>query len=243
MRQIKPKGTRDFMPQETFKLHILETLLRQTCETSCYREVRTPMFEHTEVFTRSSGEGSDIVNKEMYTFVDRGNRSISLRPEGTAGVIRAFVENKAYAEADLPIRLFYMGPNFRYERPQAGRFRQFTQLGVENIGIRSPYLDAEVILFAVDLLASVGIGDIEVKINSIGDSESRNAYKEALRKHFEPHLETLCSDCKVRFEKNPLRILDCKVDYAHPSMQDYPKINDYLSEESKEYFEKVKEVW
>ncbi len=242
MKQIKPKGTRDFLPSETLHLQILETLLKQACDTSCYREIRTPMFEHTEVYTRSSGEGSDIVNKEMYTFNDRGNRSISLRPEGTAGVIRAFVENKAYVEADLPIRLYYIGPNFRYERPQAGRFRQFTQLGVENIGIRSPYLDAEVIMFAVDMLASVGITNIQIKVNSIGDATSRDNYRQALKEYFAPYIGELCEDCKVRYEKNPLRILDCKVDYNHPCMKDYPRIDDYLSAESKEYFHKVLEI-
>lgn len=238
----KPKGTRDFLPEDTLKLQIVEALFKQTVETSCYREIRTPMFEHTEVFARSSGEGSDIVNKEMYTFLDRGNRSISLKPEGTAGVIRALVENKAYANADLPLRYYYIAPNFRYERPQAGRFRQFSQLGVECLGIRSPYIDAEVILLALDLLSSVGITDIELKINTIGDTKSRENYKEALKKHFEPYLDELCSDCKVRYEKNPLRILDCKVDKDHKALLDYPKINDYLSSESKEYFQKVCDI-
>lgn len=238
----KPKGTRDFLPEDTLKLQIVETLFKQVVETSCYREVRTPMFEHTEVFARSSGEGSDIVNKEMYTFLDRGNRSISLKPEGTAGVIRAFVENKAYANPDLPIRYYYIAPNFRYERPQAGRFRQFSQLGVECLGIRSPYLDCEVILMALDLLASVGLNDVELKINTIGDTKSRENYKEALREYFKPYLDELCSDCKVRYEKNPLRILDCKVDVDHPAMKNYPKIKDYLSAESKEYFQKVLDI-
>lgn len=238
----KPKGTRDFLPEDTFKLQIVETLIKQTIENSCYREIRTPMFEHTEVFARSSGDSSDIVNKEMYTFDDRGGRSISLRPEGTAGAIRAFVENKAYANADLPVRLYYLGPNFRYERPQAGRFRQFSQLGVECIGIRSPYIDSEVILLALDVLNSVGITDITLKINTIGDSKSRDAYKVALKEYFKPFINDLCEDCKVRYEKNPLRILDCKVDGDKECMKNYPKIKDYLSDESKDYFQKVLDI-
>ncbi len=235
----KPKGTRDFLPKDTLINQIVEQLLRQTAETFSFREIRTPIFEHTEVFERSSGESSDIVNKEMYTFLDKGGRSISLRPEGTAGVVRSFVENKMYVETDFPVRLYYCGPNFRYERPQAGRYRQFSQFGLENIGIRSPFIDAENIFLAVDMLASVGITDIKLKINSIGDKESRNNYKEALKEYFKPYLNELCEDCKVRYEKNPLRILDCKVDANHECMKGYPAIKDYLSKDSKDYFAKV----
>lgn len=240
--QQKPKGTRDFLPDETFKLQILESLIQQTVETSCYREIRTPIFEHSDVFVRSSGDSSDIVNKEMYSFLDRGNRSLSLRPEGTAGVIRALVENKAYANVDLPLRYYYLGPSFRYERPQAGRFRQFQQLGVESIGVRSPYLDAEVILLAIDVLNSVGVNDLKLKINSIGDSTSRDKYKKALQDYFKPYLDKLCEDCQVRYEKNPLRILDCKIDGDKDYMQNCPNIGDYLSQESKDYFKKVLEI-
>ena len=178
----------------------------------------------------------------MYTFLDKGNRSISLRPEGTAGVIRAFVENKMHTDPDLPIKLFYFGPNFRYEKPQAGRFRQFYQFGVEGIGLRNPYLDAENIILATEMLKQLGIHDIEIKVNSIGDNESRERYKDALREYFRPHLDTLCEDCKVRFEKNPLRILDCKVDGNKECMKNYPRISDYLSLESQEYFAKVCKV-
>lgn len=242
MSQIKPKGTRDFLPQDTFSLQFVEAYLKQVVETASYREIRTPMFEHTDVFVRSSGEGSDIVNKEMYTFNDKGNRSISLRPEGTAGVIRALVENKMYANADLPLRLYYCGPNFRYERPQAGRFRQFSQFGIENIGLRTPYIDAECIFMAVDMLASIGITNIKVKINSIGDNTSRENYKAALREYFKPFLPELCEDCQVRYEKNPLRILDCKVDTDKECMKNYPVISNYLSEESKQYFNSVKRI-
>jgi len=242
MSQIKPKGTRDFLPQDTFYIQMIENLFKQVVETNGYREIRTPIFEHTDVYVRSSGEASDIVNKEMYTFMDKGNRSISLRPEGTAGVIRCLVENKLYANADLPLRLYYLGPNFRYERPQAGRYRQFFQFGVENIGIKSPLIDAETIFMAIDMLASAGITNVKLKINSIGDSESRNKYKEALREYFKSYLKDLCEDCQVRFEKNPLRILDCKVDVNHECMKNYPTISSYLSDESKRYFEKVKQI-
>ena len=238
----KPKGTRDFLPTESAKLAILEMILKQVVSKAGYKQIVTPIFEHTEVFVRTSGDSSDIVNKEMYTFLDKGNRSISLRPEGTAGVIRAFVENKLYTDPDLPVKLFYMGPNFRYERPQAGRFRQFSQFGVECIGLRNPYLDAENIILATEMLKQLGIHDIEIRVNTIGDLESRNNYKEALRKHFEPHLDTLCEDCKVRFEKNPLRILDCKVDVNKDCMKNFPVISDYLSKESQDYFASVCKV-
>jgi len=242
MEQIKPKGTRDFIPEDTRKLQFIEKVLKREAEVHNFREIRTPMFEHTEVFARSSGEGSDIVNKEMYTFLDRGNRSISLRPEGTAGVIRSFVENKMYANADLPVKLYYIGPNFRYERPQAGRYRQFSQFGIENIGVKSPYVDAECILLAVDILTALGINNFKIKINSIGDKDCRAKYCEALKEHFKPYLNELCEDCKVRIEKNPLRILDCKVDKDHPCMKNYPSIEKYISEESKMYFNQVVEL-
>ena len=238
----KPRGTRDFLPLDAGKLQILEMILKEVVSKAGYKQIITPIFEHTEVFTRSAGESSDIVNKEMYTFLDKGNRSISLRPEGTAGVIRAFVENKMHTDPDLPIKLFYFGPNFRYEKPQAGRFRQFYQFGVECIGLRNPYLDAENIILATEMLKQLGIHDIEIKVNSIGDNESRERYKEALREYFRPYLDTLCEDCKVRFEKNPLRILDCKVDGNKECMKNYPRISDYLSLESQEYFAKVCKV-
>ena len=232
----KPRGTRDFLQLDSGKLQILEMILKEVVSKAGYKQIITPIFEHTEVFTRSAGESSDIVNKEMYTFLDKGNRSISLRPEGTAGVIRAFVENKMHTDPDLPIKLFYFGPNFRYEKPQAGRFRQFYQFGVECIGLRNPYLDAENIILATEMLKQLGIQDVEIRLNSIGDNESRERYKEALREYFRPYLDTLCEDCKVRFEKNPLRILDCKIDGKKEFMKDHPKISDYLSFESQSYF-------
>ncbi len=234
-----PRGTQDFLPEDTRKLNYIESILVDAAHLFGFEEIRTPIFEHTPLFTRSVGESSDIVNKEMYTFLDRSNRSITLRPEGTAGVIRAFVENKLYAKSDYPLRLYYNGPVFRYERPQAGRYRQIQQFGYETIGIKSPYMDADIILLAVSSLYMLGIKNYKIVINSIGDKESRNKYKEALKEHFTTHLDTLCEDCKRRYEQNPLRILDCKIDSDKDIVKNAPKIKDYLTEESKEYLNAV----
>jgi histidyl-tRNA synthetase len=200
------------------------------------------MFEHTELFARSVGESSDIVNKEMYTFMDKGNRSITLRPEGTAGAIRAFVTNKLYSSPDMPVKLMYDGSVFRYERPQAGRFRQFRQFGFEEIGARSPYVDVELIMMIKAILETLGFEGLKIKINTIGDSESRNNYSKVLREHFASHLDTMCPDCRRRLETNPLRILDCKVDAEHEAIKNAPKIKDYLTDASKEYFAKTLEL-
>lgn len=243
MEQVKaPRGTQDILPGESAKFAYVEGVMRQVSQLYGFQEIRTPIFEHTPLFARSAGESSDVVNKEMYTFNDRSDRSLTLRPEGTAGVMRAISENKLYVQAELPLKLFYYGPNFRYERPQAGRYRQFHQFGVESVGVLSPLLDAETIILAVTSLYMLGLQDTTVKINSLGDDASRAAYQDALKAHFEPHLSTLCPDCQRRHEQNPLRILDCKVDKDHVALTTAPQMADYLSPDAKAYFDKVVKV-
>lgn len=235
----KPKGTYDVYGEKGNKIIYLENLLRAMMEKYNYEYVRTPIFEMSELFHRGVGESTDIVTKETYDFVDRGGRNMTLRPEGTAGVVRSFIENKEYARDTLPIKNWYFGPMYRYERPQAGRFREFYQFGVEVFGSRDPSMDAEVISIPVNFYKMLGLRGIKVNINSLGDTESRNRYREALKEHFRPHLDSLCEDCKMRFEKNPLRILDCKVDGDLEIMKTAPKTIDYLNEESKNHFEQV----
>jgi len=234
-----PRGTQDFLPFTCEKISYIENVLKSVTSLYGYHEIRTPIFEHTNLFLRSVGESSDIVNKEMYTFLDKGGRSITLRPEGTAGVMRAFVENKMYALPDTPIKLFYAGPVFRYERPGAGRYRQITQFGFECLGVHSPLIDAELILMNSTMLYMLGIKNFVIKINTIGDTLSRENYKKELREYFKNHLDDLCEDCKRRFEQNPLRILDCKVDGEKELVTNAPIITDYLTEESRQYFEKL----
>lgn len=236
-----PRGTQDILPSETAKWQIVEDLIREECRMFHYKEIRTPVFEHTELFTRGVGDTTDIVQKEMYTFQDRGNRSLTLRPEGTASVVRSFVEHKMFGYPDQPVKLYYMGPMFRYERQQAGRYRQFVQFGMEAIGSADPAIDAEVISLAMSIYKKAGLKSLKLVINSLGDTESRIAHREALVNHFEPHIEEFCSDCQNRLQKNPLRILDCKVDRNNPLMATAPSLTDFLNEESAAYFEKVKE--
>ena len=237
-----PRGTKDLLPGETGSWQAVESLIRETCRVYRYEEIRTPVFEQTELFTRSVGDTTDIVQKEMYTFEDRGGRSLTLRPEGTAPVVRAFVEHKLFGQPDQPVKLYYMGPMFRYERQQAGRYRQFVQFGVEAIGSDSPAIDAEVISLAMDVYRRAGLENLKLVINSLGDKETRNAHREALIRHFEPSIGEFCSDCQKRLEKNPLRILDCKVDRDHPLMKTAPALTDYLNESSAQYFAEVKEA-
>lgn len=234
-----PRGTQDILPGEVEKWQLIEETARKICAKFQYKEIRTPIFEHTELFLRSVGDTTDIVQKEMYTFEDRGERSLTLRPEGTAAVVRSFVENKMYGDANQPVKLYYTGPMFRYERPQAGRYRQFVQFGVEAIGSSDPAIDAEVISLAMSLYKEMGLKKLKLVINSLGDKESRNAHREALVNHFKPRIGEFCSDCQSRLEKNPMRILDCKQDRDHELMKTAPSIIDYLNEESKNYFEKV----
>ncbi len=203
-----------------------------------YNYIRTPLFEARELFHRSVGESSDIVSKETYDFKDRGNRDLTLRPEGTAGVVRSFIEQKMYGDNNL-VKLYYYGPMYRYERPGAGRYREFTQFGVEALGSDSPLIDAEVISLAYRAIEEMGIEDLTVKISSLGDSESRDKYREALVKYLEPHIGELCEDCQKRFKTNPLRILDCKVDRDSKVLREAPVIVDYLNETSRKRFDKV----
>lgn len=237
----KPKGTYDVYGDMGKKIIYLENLLKALMEKYNYEYVRTPLFESSELFHRGVGETSDIVSKETYDFVDRGERHMTLRPEGTAGVVRSFIENKMYGRADLPVKLWYFGPMYRYERPQSGRYREFYQFGVEAFCSDDPMLDAEIISIPVNFYKLLGLKGIKVNINTLGDTESRLKYRDALINYFRPHIDSLCDDCKARFEKNPLRILDCKVDHDLDIMKNAPKIIDYLNESSRNHFEKVKE--
>ena len=237
----KVKGVKDLFDEEMYKFNVVENVAKRLCDIYDYSEIRIPEFEHTEVFAREN-DSSDVVNKEMYTFLDQGNRSLTLRPEWTAGIIRSVVENKLYAKPDLPLKYFYLGTNFRSENPQKGRYRIFNQFGIENIGIKSPFADAEVITLAFNFLKIFGLNDFEIVLNTIGDKESRNAYNHALIKHFNPVIDELCKDCQRRITQNPLRILDCKVDHNHESVINAPYNKDYLNEESKAYYKNVKEI-
>lgn len=236
-----PRGTQDILPGQSEKWQQVEKVLRDLSHVYRYKEIRTPIFESTELFQRGVGDTTDIVQKEMYTFTDRGGRSLTLRPEGTASAVRAYVEHKMFGQPDQPVKLSYIGPMFRYERQQAGRYRQFVQFGVEAIGSADPAIDAEVISFAMDIYKKVGLKNLKLVINSLGDKETRDAHRTALINHFEPSIGEFCSDCQKRLEKNPLRILDCKVDREHPLMADAPALTDYLTEYSAAYFTKVKE--
>ena len=237
MNYKTPRGTYDILPDEINRLHDVERVIAEMTRRYRYQEIRTPYFEATSVFAREN-DSSDMVNKEMYTFT-MGSDSYTLRPEGTAGVIRAFDQHKLYGSMELPARFYYMGAMFRHERPQKGRQRQFTQFGVENIGVRSPEMDAETIALGYDIVKGMGISSVKVLINTLGDDESRTAYRNALKTYFEPYLDQLCPDCHRRYEQNPLRILDCKVDHDQPFMKDAPKLSDYLTPEAKEYFDRV----
>ena len=237
MNYQTPRGTYDILPEDSLKWQETEQLIREVCRLYRYQEIRTPVFEDTKVFKREN-DSSDMVNKEMYTFA-MGEESYTLRPEGTAGVIRAFDQHKFFGNPDLPARLYYLGPMFRHERPQKGRQRQFTQFGVESIGAKSPEIDAEVIALGIDIIRRMGISSVKVCINTLGDDASRAAYRNALKEYFSPHIDELCGDCHRRLEQNPLRILDCKVDAENPILKNAPRLSDYLNEESREYFDRV----
>ncbi|WP_240376472.1 histidine--tRNA ligase [Bacillus piscicola] len=237
-----PRGTQDILPDDARRWQYIEDKIHDICRRFNYAEIRTPIFEQTELFQRGVGDTTDIVQKEMYTFTDRGGRSLTLRPEGTAAVVRSYVENKLYGSAVQPQKLYYIGPMFRYERPQSGRMRQFVQFGVEAIGSADPAIDAEVIALAVDFYKELGLDGLKLVLNSLGDSASRHAHREALIKHFRPQIDEFCDDCKNRLEANPLRILDCKTDKEHPLMKTAPSILDYLNEQSQQYFKTVKEL-
>lgn len=236
-----PRGTKDILPGMVNGWRYVEQIIREACHEFNYQEIRTPIFEHTELFQRGIGDGTDVVDKEMYTFTDRSGRSLTLRPENTASVVRSFVENKLYAEP-MPLKVFYIGPMFRYDRPQAGRMRQFHQFGVEALGSESPVVDAEVIMLALTVLKKLGLKDLKLKINSVGCPKCRPQHRKLLQDYFRPHLSELCEDCQSRFDRSPLRILDCKVDADKPFMAGAPKITDSLCDECREHFETVKKL-
>ena len=235
-----PRGTKDILPDSVGDWNYVEGEIRELCRRFGYSEIRTPIFEHTELFQRGIGEGTDVVDKEMYTFTDRGDRSITLRPENTASAVRAYLQNKLYAESNL-VKLFYIGSMFRYDRPQAGRMREFHQFGVEALGEANPAVDAEVILLAMSLLEGLGLKDLELSINSVGCPKCRSKYRTMLQDFFRDKLDDLCEDCRSRFDRSPLRILDCKKDSDKPYMADAPKITDCLCDECSDHFAKLKE--
>lgn len=239
MSYIAVKGTHDIYKDEYDAYAYIQNVFASVAELYGYRGIETPILEHTNLFERSTGEGSDVVRKEMYTFLDKGERSLTLRPEGTAGVARAVVERKLYATADLPLKLHYHGPVFRYERPQLGRYRQFIQSGVECIGEDSPYLDAECICLAMSCFQMLGFKHLKLKVNTLGDEATRLAYRKALEEYFAPKIDMMCEDCKQRLKLNPLRILDCKVPEDQAQVVGAPKLKDFLSEEAEERFYKT----
>lgn len=236
----KPKGTRDILPAVMHRWHRMEEEARKHAARFGYREIRTPTFEETALFTRSVGESSDIVSKEMYTFEDKGGRSLTLRPEGTAGAVRAFVENGLFNEP-LPQKLFYLTNNFRYENPQAGRYREHTQFGAECLGIASPLAELESLDLATSILKGLGI-DIRLVINSIGCPECRKNYNQVLAEYAGKHHDELCEDCKRRLKTNPLRMLDCKNEKCHQLWEKAPKLTEYLCPECKIHFEEVQKL-
>ena len=236
-----PRGTRDILPDSSSYWQYVENMIREVCGNFAYHEIRTPIFEHTELFLRGIGETTDIVEKEMYTFMDRGKRSITLRPENTAAVVRSYLENKLYA-GPQPAKLFYIGPMFRYDRPQAGRYRQFHQFGVEAIGSPGPVIDAEIISLAVELLKRLGLNDLNLLVNSVGCPVCRPVYRVKLQDFFRDKLSQLCSDCQSRYERNPMRILDCKNETCTSQAQGAPHMVDCLCDECNSHFDSLQEL-
>ncbi|MBR3195217.1 MAG: histidine--tRNA ligase [Clostridia bacterium] len=240
MEMKAPRGTHDIMPDQSGAWQIVEEMIRRRCRSNGFDEIRTPIFEQTGVFARGVGDTTDIVQKEMYTFEDKGGRSMTLRPENTAGVVRAFLEHRLYA-GPMPVKLYYLSaPMFRYENPQSGRYRQFHQFGVEVFGAPDASCDAEVIALAWGLLKDLGVEKLALHINSIGCPKCRAAYQEMLKAHFNAHLDELCETCHDRLERNPLRILDCKIDADKPFMKEAPHIIDHLCEECQTHLENLK---
>ena len=237
----KPKGTYDVYGKKSKQIKYIEKILNSLMEKYNYEYMRTPLFENSELFHRGVGETTDIVTKETYDFLDRGNRNMTLRPEGTAGICRSFVENKMYGTYTMPVKTWYYGPMYRYERPQSGRYREFYQFGCEVFGSDNASIDAELISIPVNIYKFLGLKGIKVNINSLGDRDSREKYREALIKHFEPHIHEYCENSQERFKKNPLRILDCKIDCDKEIMKTAPTTIEYLNDTSKKHFDKVKE--
>lgn len=241
MKLQKPKGTQDILPADSAKWQYVENVARETFKKYNYSEIRTPMFEHYEVISRSVGDTTDIVTKEMYDFHDKGDRHITLRPEGTAPVVRSYVENKLFApEVQKPVKVYYIGSMFRYERPQAGRLREFHQLGVECFGSKNPATDVETIAMAYQLFNTLGIKDVTLHLNSLGNTESRLAYRQALIDYLTPIRESLSKDSQRRLDENPLRVLDSKEKEDKVAVENAPSILDYLDEESQAHFDEVR---
>ncbi len=234
-----PKGTEDLLPDKSYRWQYLEKNFKEVCDRFGYREIRMPTFEHTELFERGVGDTTDVVQKQMYTFLDKGGRSVTLRPEGTASVARSFLQNSLYAQA-MPLKMFYDISCFRYENKQRGRLREFHQFGVEVFGSKGPSIDAEIISLAITFLNKVGLSDLSVNINSIGCPECRKKYNDALKEYFRPHLAELCGTCNERFERNPLRILDCKSEICQSFAKDAPTILEYICDDCREHFEQFK---
>lgn len=241
MKLQKPKGTQDILPADSAKWQYVENVARETFKKYNYGEIRTPMFEHYEVISRSVGDTTDIVTKEMYDFHDKGDRHITLRPEGTAPVVRSYVENKLFApEVQKPVKVYYIGSMFRYERPQAGRLREFHQLGVECFGSKNPATDVETIAMTYQLFNTLGIKDVTLHLNSLGNTESRLAYRQALIDYLTPMRESLSKDSQRRLDENPLRVLDSKEKEDKVAVENAPSILDYLDEESQAHFDEVR---
>ncbi|PAB60906.1 histidine--tRNA ligase [Anaeromicrobium sediminis] len=240
MKMKAPRGTKDVLPKDVYKWHYLEDTFRETCKNFGYNEIRTPIFEHTELFKRGVGETTDIVQKEMYSFEDNGGRDITLKPEGTAPVVRAFIEHKLYADAQ-PTKLYYATPCFRYERPQAGRLRAFHQFGIEVFGTTNPQIDAEIIGVAMDFFSRLHIKNLELRINSVGCKKCRSDYNEVLKKYLSTKVEKLCNTCNDRYERNPMRIIDCKNEKCKEEVSDIPLMIDHLCEECSNDFNQLKE--
>ncbi len=233
-----PRGTQDIYGDNAALWQYIESLAIETFNQAGFQELRTPIFESSELFNSAVGESSDIVNKEMYSFNDRSDRSLTLRPEGTAGIVRAFIEN-SFDREGLPSKIWYRGPMFRYERPQTGRYRQFHQIGIEAIGAKAPVIDLEIIKLGVNFINKLGLKDLKLHINTLGNKASREAYIKALKKFLESKLSSVCEDCQRRFEQNPLRCLDCKVPEDQKIYQEAPSIHEYLDDESKEIWQKT----
>lgn len=241
MELRRPRGTQDILPKDALKWNYIEGLFKKVCKNFSYGEMRTPAFEYTELFKRGVGDTTDIVQKEMFTFDTKSNESITLKPEGTAPVVRSFIENKVYADVQ-PTKIFYITPCFRYERPQAGRLRAFHQFGIEVFGSDSPAIDAEVIALAMDFFDRLGLTDkLELRINSVGNINSRKNYNSILKDFLSKDLEKLCKTCQERYEKNPMRILDCKIESCNQITKNAPLMLNHLDEESRTHFESLKE--
>lgn len=233
-----PRGTKDILPERIGTWRYVEEKIRELCARYGFSEIRTPTFEHTELFQRGIGDTTDVVEKEMYTFTDRGGRSLTLRPENTASAVRAYLENKLYADAPVT-KLFYIGSMFRFDRPQKGRFREFHQFGVEVLGEQSPLVDAEIILLAVRFLESLGLTDLVLSLNSVGDAACRTRYRANLQEFFRDKLADMCEDCCARFDRNPMRLLDCKNEKCQALSQGVPEITDCLCDDCQDHFQKV----